>query len=210
VRCEHEVCVGAYVLDALEPDEQLRMQLHVPECPVCSASARELERLPGLLAGTPAEVPEAPVPSELAFERFRRSAAGVAPPGPRSRRRWWIAAAAAVLVLAAAAVGGVVLAGRGPAPQVVEAAADGVHLSASYLAAEQGTDVTVQLDGVPMGERCELVAVDARGREESAGNWRVGYAGTFSWTGWVAMEPDEVARWVVRTTDGETLVSVPA
>ena len=212
MRCEHEISVGAYVLDALEPGEQLRMQQHVQECPVCAAAVRELEALPRLLAGVPSpgEAPEGPVPSELAFERFRRSAAAVSAPRRRSRRRYWVAAAAAAVVIGGAVATGVAVSSDGSAPEVVEAAQGGVHLTASYTAARTGTDVSIELDGVPMGARCELVAVGRDGQEERAGDWQVSYAGTYHWSGWVALEPGDVARWEVRTADGETLVTVPA
>jgi hypothetical protein len=218
MRCEQEISVGAYVLDALEPDEQLRMQQHVQECPVCSAAVQELEGLPRLLAAVPmpGETPVAPVPSELAFERFRRSAT-VAPATVaradrrRSHRwRWTVASAAATLVIGAAVATDVAVTSTVAAPEVVEAVHNGVHVTATYLPASKGTDVTVALDGVAMGERCELVAVSRSGREEVAGSWTVTYGGTYHWTGWVAMDDDEVAQWVVRTADGRPLVSVPA
>ncbi len=51
MRCEQELAVGAYLLDALEPEEQLRMREHVAACPVCAESVRELEGVSRLLAG---------------------------------------------------------------------------------------------------------------------------------------------------------------
>jgi anti-sigma-K factor RskA len=212
VRCEHEIDVGAYVLDALEPGEQLRMQQHVQTCPVCSAAVQELEGLPRLLAAVPApgDPPEAPVPSELAFQRFRRSAVE-SPPGRRRHRwRWTVATAAAALVIGGVVTSGVVTSSTVAAPEVVQAVHDGVHLTATYEPASRGTDVTIALDGVPMGEQCELVAVGRDGTEETAGTWEVGYPGTYTWTGWVAMDPHDVASWDVRTTDGRTLVTVAA
>jgi anti-sigma factor RsiW len=213
VRCEHEISVGAYVLDALEPDDQLLMQQHVQECPVCSETVQELEGLPRLLAGvpTPGDMPVAPVPSELAFERFRRSATAPRPGRARRHRwRWTVASAAAALVIGGAVATGVAVTTTVAAPEVVEAVHNGVHVTATYVPAAQGTDVTVALDGVPMGERCELVAVSRAGREEVAGRWTVSYTGTYHWTGWVSMGSEQVAEWVVRTMDGQTLVSVPA
>jgi hypothetical protein len=213
VRCEHEISVGAYVLDALEPDEQMLMQEHVQECPVCSAAVRELEGLPRLLAGvpTPGEMPVSPAPSEFAFERFRRSATAVAAP-PRRARRWRfaVAAAAAALVIGGAVATGVAVTSTVAAPETVEAVHDGVHVVATYLPATKGTDVTVALDGVPMGTQCDLVAVSRDGREEVTGPWTVDYTGTFHWTGWVAMDDEDIASWEVRSTDGVTLVTVPA
>jgi anti-sigma-K factor RskA len=213
VRCEHEISVGAYVLDALEPDEQIRMQQHVQECAVCTAAVQELEGLPRLLAGVPmpGETPVAPAPSELAFERFRRSATAVAaPPRRKGRWRWAVASAAAALVIGGAVATGVAVTSTVAAPEVVEAVDNGVHLVATYLPAKTGTDVTVALDGLPMGERCELVAVSRSGREESAGWWTVSHAGTYEWSGWVAMADADVATWEVRSADGRPLVSVPA
>jgi hypothetical protein len=213
VRCEHEISVGAYVLDALEPDEQMLMQEHVQECPVCSAAVRELEGLPRLLAGvpTPGEMPVSPAPSEFAFERFRRSATAVAAP-PRRARRWRfaVAAAAAALVIGGAVATGVAVTSTVAAPETVEAVHNGVHVVATYLPATKGTDVTVALDGVPMGTQCDLVAVSRDGREEVTGPWTVDYTGTFHWTGWVAMDDEDIASWEVRSTDGVTLVTVPA
>ena len=213
MRCEHEISVGAYVLDALEPDEQLLMQQHVQECPVCSAAVEELEGLPRLLSGvqTPGETPFAPEPSELAFERFRRSATAVASP-QRHRGRWrfTVAAAAAALVIGGAVATGVAVTSTVAAPEVVEAAQNGVHVVATYLPATKGTDVSIAVDGIAMGTECELVAVGRNGQEEIAGHWTVGYSGTFHWTGWVAMADEDVATWEVRTADGQPLVSVPA
>jgi hypothetical protein len=213
VRCEHEISVGAYVLDALEPDEQMLMQQHVQECPVCTAAVQELEGLPRLLAGiqTPGELPVAPAPSELAFERFRRSATAVAaPPKRRGRWRWTVASAAAALVIGGAVATGVAVTSTVAAPETVEAVHDGVHVVATYLPASKGTDVTIALDGIPMGTQCELVAVSRNGREEVTGPWTVNYTGTFHWTGWVGMEDEDIVSWEVRTTDDVTLVSVPA
>jgi len=210
VRCEHEVSVGAYVLDALEPDEQLRMAQHVQECPVCGKTVRELEGLPRLLAGVPApgESPVAPVPSELAFERFRRSAAGTAP-GRRRRVRWWVAAAAAVVLLA----GGVttaIVATSARAPTVVTASENGVRAAASFAPANHGTLVTLQVEGMPIGQWCELIAMDTGGHWEQAGRaWEVTHSGPSRWKAWVSFPPDEVDRFVVRTPEGQTLVTLP-
>jgi hypothetical protein len=211
VRCVQQVCVGAYVLDALEPDEQLAMQGHVQGCPVCSETVRELEGLPLLLSAVPApgEAPEAPRPSELAYERFRRSAAAFAPPAAPDRGRRWIAAAAAVLVVGAAVGVGEALASHSPPVSVVEASAGTVRAEAAMSAAGAGTHLAMAFDGVPIGARCELVAVSRDGSERSAGTWTVTYDGTYHWKGWVAVAPGDLQRLDVRSEDGGTLVSLP-
>jgi hypothetical protein len=212
VRCAQQVAVGAYVLDALEPDEQLAMQRHVQGCPVCAETVSELEGLPLLLAGVPVpgEAPEAPRPSELAYERFRRSAAAFAPPTAQHRRRRWIAAAAAVLVIAAAVATGEVLASHAQPVTVVAASTGLVHAEAALSAAGAGTHLAMTFEGVPFGEHCELVAVARDGREQPAGTWTVTYRGTYHWKGWVDVAPDDLAQLVVRSEDGRTLVSLSA
>lgn len=210
MRCAQQVCVGAYVLDALEPDEQLAMQRHVQCCPVCAATVAELEGVPFLLAGVPApgEAPEAPRPSELAYERFRRSAEAFAIPAARHRRRRWAAATAAVLVVAAAVGTGEVLASRSEPVTVMEASTALVHAEAALSAAGAGTHLAMTFDGVPFGERCQLVAVARDGQERPAGTWTVTYRGTYHWKGWVDVAPGDLDRLDVRSEDGRTLVSL--
>ena len=47
--CAHEVDVGAYVIDALEPDERMRVAAHIAGCPSCTAELEALRGLPALL-----------------------------------------------------------------------------------------------------------------------------------------------------------------
>jgi anti-sigma-K factor RskA len=210
VKCEHEFSVGAYVLDALEPAEQLRMQRHVQECPICADIVRELDALPRLLAAvpTPGEEPAASALSETAFERFRRSAAGEQPRRRRTGR--WGAAAVAALVAVAATTAVLVVANLDPDPVVVEASDGVVHVRASYEEAGDGTSVTVALDGVPVGAHCELVAGAADGDVSSAGAWRITYDGTYHWHGWVDLGPERITWFELRRLDGTPLVKVPA
>jgi hypothetical protein len=210
MRCDQEISVGAYVLDALEPGEQLRMAKHVQECPACAETVRELEGLPRLLAAvpTPGEAPVAPVPSELAYERFRRSATQ---PEPQRRRgkRWWVAVAAAALLVAGAVTGAVVV--LSPDPTVVEGTQNGVHATASYLPANDGTSVSLELEGLQLGQWCELLAVDEAGNHVPADKpWKVTYSGPYHWSGWIDIPPEDVAWFVVRDGDGATVIAVPA
>jgi hypothetical protein len=210
VRCVQQVCIGAYVLDALEPDEQLAMHGHVQGCAVCAETVAELEGLPLLLAAVPVpgEAPESPRPSELAYERFRRSAAAFAPPAAPNRGRRWVAAAAAVLVVGAAVGVGEALASHRPPVSVVEASTGEVHAEAALSAAGTGTHLAMTFDGVPFGARCELVAVASDGSERSAGSWTVTYPGTYHWKGWVPVAPGDLEQLEVRNEDGTTLVSL--
>ncbi|WP_448623672.1 anti-sigma factor family protein [Geodermatophilus sp. URMC 64] len=214
MRCDQELSVGAYVLDALEPDEQLRMARHVQECPACAETVRELEGLPRLMAlvPTPGEEPVVPVPSELAYERFRREATE---PAPRQRRRrgkrWWAAVAAAALLVAGAVTAGAV-ALLTPDPMIAEATQNGVHLTASYRPADNGgTSVTIELEGVQVGQWCELLAVDEAGNHVAADEpWEVTYRGPYHWSGWIDMPAEDVAWFLVRERDGSQVIAAPA
>jgi anti-sigma-K factor RskA len=217
--CMHEIDVGAYVLDALEPEERLRVRAHLATCPDCRATLRELEGLPRVLAlvaapeSQPRVLPEAP--SELAFRRLAHRATAVRPaPRPVSvghhPRRWVIAAAAAAVVGVAGGVGGVV-ASLGPAaPTAVSATSGAVHARAELTAADGGTTINLALDGVASGERCELVAVSRDGRRETASDWTATYEGTAHVIGAVKIKPQDIDRLVIRTPDGRTLLSMPS
>jgi Putative zinc-finger len=216
--CMHEIDVGAYVLDALEPEERLRVRAHLATCPDCRAVLRELEGLPRVLAQVPAPesqprvLPEAP--SELAFRRLAHHATAVRPePRPASvghPRRWAMAAAAAAVVGVAGGVGGVV-ASLGPAvPTAVSATSGAVHARAELIAAGGGTTINLALGGVASGERCELVAVSRDGRWETASDWTATYEGTAHVIGAVKIKPQDIDRLVIRTPDGRTLLSMPS
>jgi hypothetical protein len=107
---------GAYVLGALSPEERVAFERHLPGCPECAQSVRELAGLPGLLARVPVEIldPETlpmPVPDTLLpalVREVRRS----------HRRRAWITAGlvAAAATIAIGAVGVSALRGDDEAP----------------------------------------------------------------------------------------------
>jgi hypothetical protein len=217
VTCPQEIDVGAYVLDALEPDEMLRMGEHLDRCPICQASVRELDGLPRLLAQVPA--PAAPwvfteTPSELAFRRLQSRAAATAAAEDAARRggtrRWVLVAAAAAAIGLAGGAGGIVAATGPAAPSAVSATEGSVHGSAQLMPFPGGTTISLALDGIPSEQRCELVAVSRDGRWETASDWTASYAGTAHVVGSVRIQPQDIAKLVIRTPDGRTLLSMPS
>jgi hypothetical protein len=217
--CAHEIEVGAYVIDALEPEERTRMRAHLRTCAVCTASLEELEGLPAVLGKVP--VPEvAPrvlteAPSELAFRRLqsRASAGRVAAAreaAPLRGRRWVLVAAAAAAVGVAGGTG-IVMASQGPsAPTAVSATAGAIHGRAQLTPSSGGTRISLALDGIAPGQRCELVAVSRDGRWETASDWTATYAGSAHVIGSVPISPQDIDRLVVRTPDGRTLLTMPS
>jgi hypothetical protein len=98
-RCGFEHEDGAYILGALSSEERAAFERHLPGCPACAGSVRDLAGLPGLLARVPVEIldPEqlpTPVPDTLLPALVRRARRS-------RRRRAWITGG---LVAAAAAV----------------------------------------------------------------------------------------------------------
>lgn len=208
--CPHEADVGAYVLDALEPEERAGVAAHLSECTTCTRTLTELGTLPPLLATVRAGDlhREDAVPTDLAFQRLRRQA--VRPRPPRRRNRWLLAAAAAVVV----GVGGVgttvVMSSRAPEPTTVQASANGVHAAARIVAEGSGSRITLTMGGVPDGATCWLVAVGRDGERDRSPSWVVDYGGDVTWSGTVALTPDQLDHLDVVTGDGRTIVSLPA
>lgn len=171
-------------------------------------------------AGLPAERPAAPT-------RARQPDA--APPVPRarprprsrSRLRWpsrpAASAALSGALVAVAATGvfvGVQTAGSSPAAvDTVSAAnaANGVSGTVEYRPTEWGSWVQVTLKGVPRGDNCVMYAVDGYGNRSVAGSWWVPYDGEQSATipGGVAMQASNIHQFIVETTNGQVLLTVP-
>jgi anti-sigma factor RsiW len=214
VNCPHVVDVGAYVIDALEPDERLRLSAHLPGCAVCTAELRDLERLPALMAMVPAPTaPEPPpVPSELAYRRLHRSVTGAVPARHRRTRppgQRWLLVAAAVVVLGGAGAAGV-LATSGPErPSTVSASAGPLRVQAAITPVAAGSRIALSVDGVPSGQQCQLRVQAGDGHWETASTWTADYEGTAQVTGTVRIAPDDLKKMVVRTLDGRTLITLP-
>jgi Anti-sigma-K factor rskA/Putative zinc-finger len=139
---EFEALLGAYALDAVEPDEAAELSVHLETCPRCAAELAAHREMAALFAYGGQEAPQGiwdeiatrihGDPPELRIDQMRSRMAG---PGTRrgagraSRRavpwRWVapIAAAAAVAI----AVLGVQVAGQGHSPSSVATMADVQH-----------------------------------------------------------------------------------
>jgi hypothetical protein len=109
---EIEELIGAYALDAVEPDERLAIEAHLAECPRCRAELAEHLEVASYLSYSGAPAPDAVwgrIASALEEEppamRLQVVGAPAAPLTPAANRRhrpvlWALAAAAALLVVA--------------------------------------------------------------------------------------------------------------
>ena len=109
---ELQELLGAYALDAVDPDEAALVEDHLRECPRCRAEVAELREVAGLLGQSGSDAPEG------VWDRIAASLAETPPPlrlevqrdrhEKRSRSRTFVAAivglAAAVLVVLAVSV----------------------------------------------------------------------------------------------------------
>jgi anti-sigma factor RsiW len=106
--------LGAYVLGALEPDEEAAVRAHLAACPECAAERDALAELPALLAlgeRAAAQPPLSPAVEERVLDGFAR-----AHRPPRRRRRPWRLALGAAVAGAAAAIALVLALGGPSAP----------------------------------------------------------------------------------------------
>jgi anti-sigma-K factor RskA len=113
VDAEVHTLTGAYVCDALGPEERAAFEAHMDQCPECAAEVRELREVAAIMAVAVAERPpaslKAAVDTEIGVTRqvppvTAEPGAGSASPGGRRRMRaaWSVAAA---LALVAAGLG---------------------------------------------------------------------------------------------------------
>jgi anti-sigma factor RsiW len=213
-RCEQvRIDLGGYVLGALEPAERRAVDEHLAHCPDCRNELAELAEMPALLGRlTEAEAADglAVDPSPALLDGLL---ARVSAERQRTRRRTLVSVAAVGIaaVLGSGIVTGAVVGGGGAAVTTA-VAAQGVTASADLHSAAHGTAIDMSISGVPAGERCRLVVVDASGRQQVVSEWEVDYAGTARVHAIADRPPKQLKQLRVVTVEGTGLanMSVPA
>lgn len=207
--CPHETAVAAYVLGTLDPPERDALTPHLAACAGCRSALEQVAGLPGLLARVPADVAAAGLPQPSPQLVDRVLAVSRTEVVRRRRRRLAALAVAASLVVA---VAGAVLVQRGvdPGPRTVTATQGAVHASVRLAPASGGSDLALELTGVPAGLECRLVALSRTGAREVTATWQVAYTGQVVLSSHTRFAPEQVRGLVVETVDGRTLVTLPA
>jgi hypothetical protein len=212
VTCPHRIDVAAYVLDALEPLEADLMHDHLDTCPVCRPEYDDMCGLPVLLANLmPADVDDIVTPDELPDSLCEELIARAA---KRRRRRAQRRLLVVAVTLIVGVTGGVTIASQQPATpdSVTVSATDAkthVHASATLTSRSWGTQIRLQLSGVPWAQQCELVVNSNDGRQDTAATWIANYQGALNVTGTTAIPSDHIRRMTVVTMDGRLLVELP-
>jgi anti-sigma factor RsiW len=201
-----ESYLGAYLLDALEPDEAAAVQAHSAGCRRCRDELADLAGAVTQLAvlsradaervGCFEAEPALPVLSQ----GRRRAGRG---------RRPLLIGAGAVLATAIVAIG-VRAASDGPGGTVVRAVDARTHVQAAVTLAARpwGTEVRLALRGVRPGGWCSLVAHGSGGQSDIAGTWDADRRGDADVPGATAIPVGRLRELDVVTQTGRELVHV--
>ncbi|HZC74040.1 MAG TPA: zf-HC2 domain-containing protein [Jatrophihabitans sp.] len=215
MNCAQQIWVGAYVLDALEPEETARVQQHIAECPICQDEVVNLSWIPAMLRtvqledvqslheaatedmSAPAPVLDRLLAASRSSRRMRRLRRPVAA----------LVAVAAAATFAGAAVSTAEFAGTGGQPVAIRAEDPSSHVQAAVLLSQRswGTEVRLRLSGVHPGQRCSLIAHARDGRTDVAATWSAGYRGTADVPGTTAIPLDQLREVDIVTSGGRQL-----
>ncbi|RZQ63789.1 anti-sigma factor family protein [Amycolatopsis suaedae] len=221
----HAHLLGAYVLGALDEREVRAVEEHLATCRQCVAELDELRAIDRALGEVPPEalLDGPPEGGDLMLQRTLREVR--AERGGRERRRR-VGTGIVAAVVAVVFVGGGVVVGRVTTPpQVVTATpanpagtkvssvtdpGTGVRMTATVKPAAGWVRTTIDVAGIPEGQKCRIVVVDTDGGRHEAGSWLVSKKGATEGAtldGSALVPPDKVAAVEVENFDGKRFVS---
>lgn len=185
---------------------------HVATCPSCAAEQASLRQVLAVMS-TASErdvrLPVSPPADDLLLHRIIRAAADER---AAERRRWSVGrllVAAAVVVLLAA---GVVLGAAVFMPDhVVTASASAAGLSATVdiAQADAGSELRVEVTGLPHDTDCVISVTTADGRTLPVVAWRSEYEGTARVAGMADADPTSITRVSLSEPNGKVLLDIP-
>jgi predicted anti-sigma-YlaC factor YlaD len=192
--------IGAYIVGALDRETRARVRRHLASCAGCRADYYDLVPVRDWLGRLdPTGEPRAR-PKQARLPR--------APERPiRHRvRRWFLAWAVAAAGGAAAVI---IVISAGPVPPAFDSAdrATGVHGQARLTATSTGTQIALNVAGLPGGERCTLVAVSA-GSLDPAGSWVARYDGSAQVDGTTAISLKQLTALLIESPSHRLLLKI--
>ncbi|WP_460071675.1 zf-HC2 domain-containing protein [Streptomyces sp. YKOK-I1] len=208
--------VGAYALGVLDEAEAFRFEDHLMECPQCAAQVTEFgptaRQMMLYRRATPRSVHPFAGPGPRMLDKLL---AEVATRHRAARRRVMFALAASVVIaLAGPAVA--MMAGGDDAEDAVRVTAtdekSGVWAQVTIEDEAWGSDIELKVKDGAGPRDCRLIAVGHDGSEQTVTSWNVPLhdARPNTMKGGTAYHPGEVARYELRTAEGEHLVTLPA
>lgn len=207
--CAMREWIGAYVLDALEPDENEDVRRHIAGCVDCQDEVVSLAWIPPLLRTVHVEdVQRIDTPFDAGASRVLDGLLAKAKHRSHARR------AVAALGLAAALVTGIVVfdhVSSGPASSPLASvrtvdANTHVTAAATLRGHSWGTELHLNLSGVSPGETCSLIVHARDGRHGVAATWTASYQGTAAVPGRTSIPEAQISALDVVTSSGEQLV----
>ena len=215
--CAEQTWLGAYVLDALEPDETEDVSNHIAGCPTCQDEVVRLAWIPGLLRTVTLEEIEPLDECSTLDEHPHSSVLDQLLAASRARRRTprWRRPVAVLCGLAAAAIiAGAIAIGTGGfthasrhQPVAIRTVDPRSHVQAAVTLKGRtwGTELRLTLSSVSPGEHCSLIARARDGRSDMAATWVATYQGSADVPGTTAIPIDQLSEVDVVTSDGQQL-----
>lgn len=211
--CRYADSDAAYVLGALDPDEQHSYRAHLTGCAPCRAAVDELAAMPGFLARLRPGADDA-VAGSAAPDLLPRLTERIL---AKRRTARWRRTAAGVLIAAAAVAGTWVLTtpegSEPPATVLTMSAEPGVPVEATLLVTGRGWGTSIDTrcrydgaSGAAQGPTYLLVAIDDDGTESVVSSWRQLAGREITVPGSTRLNLADIARLEVRTADGETIL----
>lgn len=196
---------AAYTLGALDADDRHIFEMHLGSCAICRTEIADFAALPGLIAKVD--------PTDLDHEPDADMAAAIETAAVRQiatmRRRTTRWRTTALAASAAAAVIAVVLftsgdSGNGTttgwiAAEVVSAQTETAEIGTTVK--DFGTEITVELTGLPPRDSYVLWTVDSSGGWANVASWAPTPNGTASLVGATSTSAADLARIVVTSAD---------
>ncbi|ARP68871.1 hypothetical protein LK07_02765 [Streptomyces pluripotens] len=206
--------VGAYALGVLDEAEAFRFEDHLVGCPRCAAQMSEFGSATRQLMLYRQATPRFVHPLAQPGPRLLDKLLGEITRRRRARRRRFLYGLAASVVLAAAGPGIVAFTGHdgGSAPRVT-AATDpqtGVWAEVRAEDGDAGSQLLLRVKDGTGPHLCRLVVVGRDGSQQLVGSWTDSGRsdGSFTALGATTMHPGQIARYEVRTGDGQHLVTL--
>jgi len=204
--CQMSIELGAYVLHALEDDEDDQVRRHVAGCDLCQEEVRDLSFTVSLLSLlTPDDLDQLDVEEPTATAASGRRSR-------RPRRRVVLAVAAALVAALALPVARLLdQPAAPPGATVIQASDPTTDVRAAVTLARQdgGTHVHLSLSGAYPEGWCSLVARSRDGRTDTAATWRADADGSAEVVGTTAIPATRLSELDVVTDTGRVLVRIP-
>jgi len=204
--------VAAYALGVLDEADAFRFEDHLMECPRCAADVTEFGPITRQLLlyrrSTPQFVHPMTQPGPRLLDRLLSEV------GARHRagRRRFLCAVAATVAFAVAGPGLVALAGGGDSAVRIDAtdARSGVWAQVTSEDYTSGSQLELKVKDGAGPRTCRLVIIGTDGSEETVTTWNVPRhdARELTMQGSSSLHPDQIARYEVRSSDGEHLVTL--